>query len=53
LDHKTRERAGVIAPTVGSPVPVLLQLDAAAEVLIELFNSFTFIYFGYVFCIVV
>ncbi|CAH8355265.1 unnamed protein product [Eruca vesicaria subsp. sativa] len=33
LDHKTRERAGVIAPTLGSPVPVLLQLDAAIEAL--------------------
>ncbi|ERN19008.1 hypothetical protein AMTR_s00061p00039240 [Amborella trichopoda] len=32
LDHKTRERAGVITP-LGSPVPVLLQLDAAAEAL--------------------
>ncbi|CAA6670799.1 unnamed protein product [Spirodela intermedia] len=33
LDHKARERAGVITPTLGSPVPVLLQLDAAAETL--------------------
>ncbi|KAJ4884723.1 Enhancer of polycomb-like transcription factor protein [Raphanus sativus] len=33
LDHKTRERAGVIAPTLGSPVPVLLQLDGAIEAL--------------------
>uniref|UniRef100_A0A1J3EUG0 Enhancer of polycomb-like protein n=1 Tax=Noccaea caerulescens TaxID=107243 RepID=A0A1J3EUG0_NOCCA len=33
LDHKTRERAGVIAPTLGSPVPVLLQLDAAIDAL--------------------
>ncbi|KAL1224194.1 hypothetical protein V5N11_031330 [Cardamine amara subsp. amara] len=33
LDHKARERAGVIAPTLGSPVPVLLQLDAAVEAL--------------------
>ena len=32
LDHKARERAGVITPTLGSPVPVLLQLDAAVEV---------------------
>ncbi|KAJ6845231.1 enhancer of polycomb-like protein 2-like [Iris pallida] len=32
LDHKTRERAGVI-PTFGVPVPVYLQLDAAAEAL--------------------
>lgn len=31
LDHKARERAGVITPTFGAPVPVLLQLDAAAE----------------------
>ncbi|XP_072962903.1 uncharacterized protein [Typha angustifolia] len=33
LDHKTRERAGVITPTFGSPVPVLLQIDAAMEAL--------------------
>lgn len=32
LDHKARERAGIITPTLGSPVPVLLQFDAAAEV---------------------
>ncbi|XP_020103226.1 enhancer of polycomb-like protein 1 [Ananas comosus] len=33
LDHKTRERAGIITPTFGSPIPVLLQLDAAMEAL--------------------
>ncbi|XP_058114422.1 uncharacterized protein LOC131257663 isoform X2 [Magnolia sinica] len=33
LDHKTRERAGVITPTLGSPIPVLLRLDAAFEAL--------------------
>ena len=32
LDHKARERAGVIANTLGSPVPVLLSFDAAVEV---------------------
>ncbi|EEF48690.1 transcription factor, putative [Ricinus communis] len=31
LDHKARERAGVITPTLGSPIPVLLQFDAASE----------------------
>ncbi|XP_050224182.1 uncharacterized protein LOC126673908 [Mercurialis annua] len=31
LDHKARERAGVITPTLGSPIPVLLQFDAATE----------------------
>lgn len=31
LDHKARERAGIITPTLGSPIPVLLQLDAATE----------------------
>ena len=36
LDHKTRERAGVITPTLGSPVHVLLQFDAAIEVYIPL-----------------
>ena len=33
LDHKTRERAGVITSTFGGPIPVLLQLDAAVEVI--------------------
>ncbi|KAG8657692.1 uncharacterized protein LOC110610826 isoform X2 [Manihot esculenta] len=33
LDHKARERAGVITPTLGSPIPVLLQLDYAIEAL--------------------
>ncbi|WOK98153.1 enhancer of polycomb-like protein 1 isoform X1 [Canna indica] len=33
LDHKARERAGVITPTFGAPIPVLLQFDAAAEAL--------------------
>lgn len=32
LDHKARERAGVITPTLGSPIPVLLRFDAATEV---------------------
>ncbi|XP_010459211.1 PREDICTED: uncharacterized protein LOC104740348 isoform X2 [Camelina sativa] len=33
LDLKARERAGVITPTLGLPVPVLLQFDAAIEAL--------------------
>ncbi|KAI4369313.1 hypothetical protein MLD38_017767 [Melastoma candidum] len=33
LDHKAREKAGIVAPTLGSPIPVLLQLEAAAEAL--------------------
>ncbi|CAM8904547.1 unnamed protein product [Rhodiola kirilowii] len=33
LDHKAREKAGVITPTLGSPIPVLLQLDVASEAL--------------------
>ncbi|OIW17564.1 hypothetical protein TanjilG_08842 [Lupinus angustifolius] len=33
LDLKARERAGLITPTLGSPIPVLLRLDAAIEVL--------------------
>ena len=32
LDHKARERAGVITPTLGSPIPVVLTFDAASEV---------------------
>ncbi|XP_021731768.1 enhancer of polycomb-like protein 1 [Chenopodium quinoa] len=33
LDHKARERAGVIAQTLGSAIPVLLHIDAAVEAL--------------------
>ncbi|KAA8545343.1 hypothetical protein F0562_020127 [Nyssa sinensis] len=33
LDHRARERAGVVTPTLGAPIPVLLQLDAAIEAL--------------------
>ncbi|XP_064996902.1 enhancer of polycomb-like protein 1 isoform X1 [Musa acuminata AAA Group] len=33
LDHKARERAGVITPTFGAPILVLLSLDATAEAL--------------------
>ncbi|KVH96155.1 Enhancer of polycomb-like, N-terminal [Cynara cardunculus var. scolymus] len=33
LDHKARERAGVITSTLGSPIPVLLTFDAASEAL--------------------
>lgn len=32
LDHKARERAGLITPTLGSPIPVLLRLETAIEV---------------------
>ncbi|KAL1811726.1 hypothetical protein DCAR_0623855 [Daucus carota subsp. sativus] len=40
LDHKARERAGVIAPTLGSPVSVLLTFDAAVEALQALSINF-------------
>ncbi|KAH1215498.1 Enhancer of polycomb 2 [Glycine max] len=33
LDHKARERAGLITPTLGSPIPVQLRLDTAIEAL--------------------
>lgn len=33
LDHKVRERAGLITPTLGSPIPVLLRLETAIEAL--------------------
>ncbi|XP_073022445.1 uncharacterized protein [Primulina eburnea] len=33
LDHKARERAGIITPTLGLPIPVLLTFDAAVEAL--------------------
>lgn len=32
LDHRARERAGVVTPTFSSPIPVLLTSDAAFEV---------------------
>ncbi|PWA42260.1 ankyrin repeat-containing domain, PGG domain protein [Artemisia annua] len=32
LDHKDREKAGVITPTLGAPIPVLMTFDAAVEV---------------------
>lgn len=32
LDHRAREKAGVITPTLSSPIPVLLTFDAAVEV---------------------
>lgn len=34
LDHKARERAGLITPTLGSPIPILLQLGVAIEVIL-------------------
>ncbi|KAI3714284.1 hypothetical protein L1987_72881 [Smallanthus sonchifolius] len=33
LDHKARERAGIITPTLGSHIPVLLTFDSAVEAL--------------------
>ncbi|KAG8368972.1 hypothetical protein BUALT_Bualt15G0101800 [Buddleja alternifolia] len=36
LDHKARERKGVINPTLGSPTPVFLTLDAAVEAFLDL-----------------
>nr|TKW09821.1 hypothetical protein SEVIR_6G126400v2 [Setaria viridis] len=33
LDHKARERAGIITPTMIGPIPVILQLDSAFEAL--------------------
>ncbi|KAG9135507.1 hypothetical protein Leryth_007258 [Lithospermum erythrorhizon] len=33
LDHKARERAGIIVSTLGSAIPVLLTFDAAVEAL--------------------
>ncbi|OEL13096.1 hypothetical protein BAE44_0025885 [Dichanthelium oligosanthes] len=31
LDHKAREKAGIITPTRSGPIPVILQLDSAFE----------------------
>ncbi|GJN16500.1 hypothetical protein PR202_gb03499 [Eleusine coracana subsp. coracana] len=33
LDHKARERAGIIIPTIVGPIPVILQLNSAMEAL--------------------
>ncbi|KAG8047151.1 hypothetical protein GUJ93_ZPchr0008g12067 [Zizania palustris] len=33
LDHKARERAGIITPTFMGPIPVILQLDSAMEII--------------------
>lgn len=35
LDHKARERAGIITPTMIGPIPVILQLDSSFEVIIS------------------
>lgn len=44
LDHKARERAGIITTTLGSPVPVLLQHDNAIEVMLFFFyHSWKFV----------
>ncbi|KAK7340961.1 hypothetical protein VNO77_21680 [Canavalia gladiata] len=47
LDHKARERAGVITPTLGSPIPVLLRLDAAIEAIQAQSIKYTVIQYAY------
>lgn len=44
LDHKARERAGVITPTFGAPISVLLHLDSAAEVIDNLILDINYLY---------
>ncbi|KAG6408641.1 hypothetical protein SASPL_131659 [Salvia splendens] len=39
LDHRAREKAGVITPTLSSPIPVLLTFDAAVEVNVHFWDS--------------
>lgn len=34
LDHKARERQGLIGPSLGAPIPVVLSKDNALEVFI-------------------
>lgn len=34
LDHKARERAGLLTATLGSPIPVLLRFETAMEVIL-------------------
>ncbi|GJW18053.1 hypothetical protein Tco_0025489 [Tanacetum coccineum] len=41
FDHKARERAGVIAPTLGTHVHVLLTFDAVVEVLIYIHENYS------------
>lgn len=50
LDHKARERAGVITPTLNSPIPVLLSFDASVEVKISLLNLFLLLVLLLTFC---
>ncbi|KAK7295786.1 hypothetical protein RJT34_18698 [Clitoria ternatea] len=47
LDHKARERAGLITSTQGSPIPVQLSLDAAIEALHAQSIKFTAIQSAY------
>ncbi|PWA37573.1 Enhancer of polycomb-like, N-terminal [Artemisia annua] len=39
LDHKDREKAGVITPTLGAPIPVLMTFDAAVEANVARFDG--------------
>jgi hypothetical protein len=41
MDHKARERAGLIIPTFSAPIPVILKLDSAMEVNILIFTCWT------------
>ncbi|CAL5214397.1 unnamed protein product [Lathyrus oleraceus] len=41
LDHKARERAGLLTATLGSPIPVLLRFETAMETLQSLNVKYT------------
>jgi hypothetical protein len=41
MDHKARERAGLIIPTFSAPIPVILKFDSAMEVNILIFTCYS------------
>lgn len=44
MDHKARERAGLIIPTFSAPIPVVLKLDSALEVNILILNCYEILF---------
>jgi hypothetical protein len=48
LDHKARERQGLIGPSLGAPIPVVLSKDNALEVFI--FYHFACWFYDIIFC---
>lgn len=44
MDHKARERAGLIIPTFSAPIPVVLKPDSAMEVNTLTFTCYELVY---------